>query len=154
MLLLVHRCKYKTCKYIFVVRLILLVFWNPLKRQYSTFTDNYCQVEALNVISGFLLTWVNNLRNHRIRRTAVSREPLTGATYFPNFWNKWGLPARERNLYATGLSNCPKLSDNPRIQTVEYTPLRKEFLNKNHWERLHPSTSRWFVGNYRRAGLD
>ena len=29
--------------------------------------------------------------------------------------------ARERNLYATGLSDCPKLSDNPRIKTVEYT---------------------------------
>ncbi len=28
---------------------------------------------------------------------------------------------RERNLDATSLSNCPKLSDNPRILTVEYT---------------------------------
>ncbi len=31
------------------------------------------------------------------------------------------LPARERNLYAISLSNCPKLNDNPRIKTVEYT---------------------------------
>ena len=28
---------------------------------------------------------------------------------------------RERNLDAISLSNCPKLSDNPRIKTVEYT---------------------------------
>jgi len=28
---------------------------------------------------------------------------------------------RERNRYAISLSNCPKLSDNPRIKTVEYT---------------------------------
>ena len=32
-----------------------------------------------------------------------------------------GLPARERNLDAISLSNCPKLSDNRRIKTVEYT---------------------------------
>ena len=30
------------------------------------------------------------------------------------------LPARERNLDTISLSNCPKLSDNPRIKTVEY----------------------------------
>jgi len=30
-------------------------------------------------------------------------------------------PARERNLDAISLSNCPKLSDNPRIKMVEYT---------------------------------
>jgi len=29
------------------------------------------------------------------------------------------------NLYATGLSNCPKLSDNPRIKTVEYTVVNR-----------------------------
>ena len=29
--------------------------------------------------------------------------------------------SRPHNVYATGLSNCPKLSDNPRIKTVEYT---------------------------------
>ena len=29
--------------------------------------------------------------------------------------------ARESNLDAISLSNCPKLSDNPRIKTVEYT---------------------------------
>ena len=28
---------------------------------------------------------------------------------------------RERNLDAISLSNCPKLSDNPRVKTVEYT---------------------------------
>ena len=28
---------------------------------------------------------------------------------------------RESNLDAISLSNCPKLSDNPRIKTVEYT---------------------------------
>jgi len=32
-----------------------------------------------------------------------------------------GLPGREHNLAANGLLNCPKLSDNPRIITVEYT---------------------------------
>jgi hypothetical protein len=31
------------------------------------------------------------------------------------------LGLRESTRYATGLSNCPKLSDNPRIKTVEYT---------------------------------
>ena len=32
-----------------------------------------------------------------------------------------GLPGEISNLDAIGLSNCPKLSDEPRIKTVEYT---------------------------------
>jgi len=35
---------------------------------------------------------------------------------------------RERNLYANGLSNCPKLIDDPRIKTVEYTGVSKKVL--------------------------
>ena len=53
-------------------------------------------------------------------RTVIVRRGLARIVEWIRDW-LLRLPARERNLDAISLSNCTKLSDNPRIKTVEYT---------------------------------
>ena len=57
-----------------------------------------------------IVEWIRDYGSTSSPSLAKSKERLVSAAYRPEI----------SNLDANGLSNCLKLSDNPRIKTVEY----------------------------------
>ena len=63
---------------------------------------------------------------------------------------------RERKLDANGLSNCTKISDNPRIKTVEFIRYSNEWrsikpyvgLFRNYWRFQGPIAEIASIGSY------